>query len=69
VRVPPPGAPPPYGSELHGRGVYAGGVMEGMGPYAEAPGTHDRWRHELSIERYNEMPGVEVFRGHELDVK
>jgi hypothetical protein len=43
--------------------------MEGMGPYAEAPGTHDRWRHELSIERYNEMPGVEVFRGHELDVK
>jgi hypothetical protein len=68
-RAPLPVAPPPYGSELQGREVYTGEMSEGMRPYAEVPGSHNHWRHELSIERYSEMPSVEVFRGHELDAK
>lgn len=59
------GAPPAYTSELPGQ-MFGAGTVERVSAWPEQ-GMYGR--HELSSGRYSEMPGVEVFRGHELGAK
>jgi hypothetical protein len=61
--------------DMMGRGEMMGRREMGgdggrRGQYAEAEGDWEV-RYELSptVERYSEMPAVEVFRGHEMDAK
>jgi hypothetical protein len=56
--------------DMMGRQEMMGGDGVRRGQYAEAEGDWEV-RYELSptVERYSEMPAVEVFRGHEMEAK